>query len=54
MACRLGDSYEARKYFAKLTVNDKGSWSQDEWDKCRYLVRPEPPHPALQGAATGG
>jgi hypothetical protein len=40
LACLRGEAVEARKYFARLTVNDAGSWTREAWDQCRNLVGP--------------
>ncbi|WP_343892066.1 hypothetical protein [Sphingomonas oligophenolica] len=40
LACLRGEADEARKYFARLTVNDAGAWSREDWERCRQLVGP--------------
>lgn len=40
LSCLRGEADEARKYFARLTVNDAGAWTREGWEQCRKLVGP--------------
>ncbi len=40
LSCLRGEADEARKYFARLTVNDASAWTRDDWERCRKLVGP--------------
>jgi hypothetical protein len=40
LSCRRGDADQARKYLARLTVNDAGSWTREDWERCRRVVGP--------------
>ena len=46
LSCLRGQASEAKKYFSKMTINQAGSWSRDDWIQCRALVgAPQEPIP---------
>ncbi len=42
MACMLGDADDAKRYFARVTINEAAYWREADWDECRALVGSSP------------